>query len=137
MVTGFWVFNLVFGIFVPEVSGALAKLPSAYLRIDEDGLVTLLSGKVEYGQGVMTSLAQMAAEELDVPLSSMHAGFDYDKICKGFAIPANALWIRMAAPTVHSPLGISVHPCEQPLLRPRPYLFNWPPDSLAFPSISL
>ena len=65
--------GLVFGIFVPEVSGALAKLPSAYLRIDEDGLVTLLSGKVEYGQGVMTSLAQMAAEELDVPLSSMHA----------------------------------------------------------------
>jgi hypothetical protein len=35
--------GLVFGIFVPEVSGALAKLPSAYLRIEEDGTVTLLS----------------------------------------------------------------------------------------------
>jgi nicotinate dehydrogenase subunit B len=65
--------GLVFGIFVPEVSGAVAKLPSAYVRIEADGTVTLLSSKVEYGQGVMTSLAQMAAEELDVPLSSMRA----------------------------------------------------------------
>ena len=65
--------GLLFGIFVPEVSGALAKLPSAYLRIGEDGMVTILCSKVEFGQGVMTSLAQMAAEELEVPLSSMSA----------------------------------------------------------------
>ena len=42
--------GLVFGIFVPDVSGALAKLPSAYLRIGEDGAVTLLSSKVEFGR---------------------------------------------------------------------------------------
>ena len=45
--------------------------PNAYLRIDENGHVTLFSGKIEMGQGVHTSLAQMAAEELGVPLDSI------------------------------------------------------------------
>ena len=40
----------------------------AYLNIGEDGRVTVFSGKVEMGQGVTTSLAQMAAEELGVDL---------------------------------------------------------------------
>jgi len=41
---------------------------NAYLRIGEDGKVTCFTGKVELGQGIITSLAQIAAEELDVPL---------------------------------------------------------------------
>ena len=45
--------------------------PNAYLRIDENGRVTLYSGKVEMGQGINTSLAQMAAEELRVPLDAI------------------------------------------------------------------
>ena len=43
---------------------------NAYLHVAEDGKVTLFSGKIEMGQGVMTSLAQMAAEELGAPLES-------------------------------------------------------------------
>ena len=42
--------------------------PNAYLRIGENGRVTLYSGKVEMGQGINTSLSQMAAEELGVSL---------------------------------------------------------------------
>ena len=45
--------------------------PNAYLRIDENGHVTIFSGKIEMGQGIHTSLAQMAAEELGVPLDSI------------------------------------------------------------------
>ena len=45
--------------------------PNAYLRIDENGRVTLFSGKIEMGQGIHTSLAQMAAEELGVPLDAI------------------------------------------------------------------
>jgi CO/xanthine dehydrogenase Mo-binding subunit len=45
--------------------------PNSYLLIGKDGRVTVFSGKIEMGQGVMTSLAQMAAEELGVPLSSI------------------------------------------------------------------
>ncbi|MBS3819102.1 xanthine dehydrogenase family protein molybdopterin-binding subunit [bacterium] len=41
---------------------------NAYLRIGEDGRVSCLTGKIEMGQGIITSLAQMLADEMDVPL---------------------------------------------------------------------
>ena len=41
---------------------------NAYLHIGADGRVGCSVGKVEMGQGNMTSLAMLAAEELDVPL---------------------------------------------------------------------
>lgn len=44
---------------------------NAYLRIAGDGRVTVYSGKIEMGQGVVTSLAQMAADELAVSLDSI------------------------------------------------------------------
>jgi len=44
---------------------------NAYLRIGEDGRVTCFSGKIEMGQGVITSLAQMLADELDITLGSV------------------------------------------------------------------
>jgi nicotinate dehydrogenase subunit B len=44
---------------------------NAYLRVGEDGRVTCLVGKVELGQGAMTSLAQVLAEELDVAYDSV------------------------------------------------------------------
>jgi len=37
-----------------------------WLRIEKDNTVTLLTGKVEIGQGVLTALAQCVADELDV-----------------------------------------------------------------------
>ena len=42
---------------------------NVYLRIKEDGKVDCFTGKIEMGQGVITSLAQMLAEELDVKLT--------------------------------------------------------------------
>jgi len=44
---------------------------NAYLRIGEDGRVTCFTGKVELGQGPITSLAQTLADELDVSLESV------------------------------------------------------------------
>ena len=44
---------------------------NAFLRVGEDDRVTCFTGKIEMGQGIITSLAQMLAEELDVPLSSV------------------------------------------------------------------
>ncbi len=41
---------------------------AAWLDFSDPGVVTISSGKVEYGQGVWTALAQVAAEELDVDL---------------------------------------------------------------------
>jgi isoquinoline 1-oxidoreductase len=44
---------------------------NAYLVIGENGRVTVFSGKIEMGQGVWTSQAQMLAEELGVELASV------------------------------------------------------------------
>jgi len=44
---------------------------NAFLRIGEDGRVSCFTGKVELGQGVITSLAQMLADELEVSLGSV------------------------------------------------------------------
>src|SRR5262245_15076312 len=41
----------------------------AWLRINADGSAAIFTGKVELGQGVLTALAQIAAEELDLPLA--------------------------------------------------------------------
>jgi nicotinate dehydrogenase subunit B len=45
---------------------------NAYLRIGEDGKITVFSGKIEMGQGNTTALAQMAAEELGVSMDSIN-----------------------------------------------------------------
>jgi isoquinoline 1-oxidoreductase len=44
---------------------------NAFLRIGPDGRVSCFTGKIEMGQGVMTSVAQILAEELDVPVASI------------------------------------------------------------------
>lgn len=44
---------------------------NAYLRIGEEGKVTLFTGKIEMGQGPITSLPMMLADELDVSLDSI------------------------------------------------------------------
>ena len=43
----------------------------SFLAIDANGLVTVYSGKVDLGTGVLTALTQIAADELDVPLTSV------------------------------------------------------------------
>ncbi len=42
-----------------------------WLRINRDGTVTVFPGKVEIGQGILTALAQIVAEELDVALDRL------------------------------------------------------------------
>jgi CO/xanthine dehydrogenase Mo-binding subunit len=53
---------------VPTLPGSLQANPilSQWIRFDRSGTVSISSGKVEIGQGILTSLAQIAAEELDV-----------------------------------------------------------------------
>jgi len=47
---------------------SLKKNPrlSQWLRVHRDGTVSIYSGKVEIGQGILTALAQIAAEELGI-----------------------------------------------------------------------
>src|ERR1035438_936647 len=52
--------------------GAGGGTLEARLHIGEDGFITILSGKIEEGQGALTELAMAAAEELRVPLDRIH-----------------------------------------------------------------
>ena len=45
---------------------------SQWLAFGEPGLVQVFTGKVELGQGILTALQLLAAEELDMPLSAVH-----------------------------------------------------------------
>jgi CO/xanthine dehydrogenase Mo-binding subunit len=42
------------------------RMLDGWLRISPDGTVTVFTGKVELGQGILTALAQIASDELDV-----------------------------------------------------------------------
>ena len=50
---------------------SLTKDYNAFLHIAEDGIVTCYSGKIEMGQGIITSLPMMMADELNVPLEKV------------------------------------------------------------------
>ena len=50
---------------------SLTKDYNAFLQIAADGTVKCFTGKIEMGQGVITSLAQMMADELNVPFEKV------------------------------------------------------------------
>ncbi len=56
-----------------DLPGSLSKSPflDSWVRIDADGSATVFTGKAELGQGIKTALLQVAAEELDVPFSTL------------------------------------------------------------------
>jgi CO/xanthine dehydrogenase Mo-binding subunit len=69
--------SLVVTFCLPTVAGAqgapsktvAATDVDGFIAVGADGMVTVYSGKVDLGTGVKTALAQIAAEELDVPFS--------------------------------------------------------------------
>jgi nicotinate dehydrogenase subunit B len=115
------------GSSVPEQGGRGGGAPSdmnAYLHIGADGRVTCLVGKVEMGQGAMTSLPQLAAEELGVPLSSVDIVMGDTDLCptdmgtfgslsirtfgpvlRGAAAQAKAVLLDMAAEKLQVPVA--------------------------------
>ncbi len=54
---------------------------NAFLSIGADGRVTCFTGKVEMGQGPITSLPQMLADELDVPLDQVDIVMGDTELC--------------------------------------------------------
>ena len=54
----------------PRLPGSLQvnRRLDQWLRLADDGCVDVFSGKVELGQGILTALAQIVAEELELPL---------------------------------------------------------------------
>jgi len=69
--------GFVLGFFLPGVARAMSEdaggakrfAPNAFVRIGRDNRVTVIVGRSEMGQGVLTSLPQIVAEELDAKWS--------------------------------------------------------------------
>ena len=81
---GLYILFLAEDILSQQPGGRAGSYPedfNAYLRIAENGHVTCYSGKVELGQGVIASLAQMLAEELEVPYGSVSMVMGDTKLC--------------------------------------------------------
>jgi isoquinoline 1-oxidoreductase len=75
---------------------------NAYLRIGEDGRVTVFSGKIEMGQGVMTSQAQMVAEDLGVALDSIEMVLGDTDQCPWDMGTFGSLTTRMFGPALRA-----------------------------------
>lgn len=54
---------------------------NAYLRVKEDGRVDCYSGKIEMGQGINTSLAQVLADELEVSIDKVDMIMGDTELC--------------------------------------------------------
>jgi nicotinate dehydrogenase subunit B len=75
---------------------------NAYLHIGADGKVTCFVGKVELGQGTMTSLPQLAAEELDVPLAAVDIVMGDTDVCPWDMGTFGSLSIRQFGPVLRA-----------------------------------
>ena len=75
---------------------------NAYLRVGADGRVTCMVGKVELGQGNMTALAQLLAEELDVAFDSVDMIMGDTDLCPYDMGTFGSMSIRMLGPTLRA-----------------------------------
>ena len=88
---------LVFGISMPNRTKAEERFglpaapaadfkPNAFIKIAKDGKVTVVVGQSEMGQGVMTSLPMIVADELEVDWANV--SFEHGPADKAFFNPA-------------------------------------------------
>jgi CO/xanthine dehydrogenase Mo-binding subunit len=75
---------------------------NAYLRIAPDNRVTCYVGKVELGQGSMTALAQLVAEELDVALDAVTMVMGDTDVCPWDMGTFGSLSIRQFGPVLRA-----------------------------------
>lgn len=75
---------------------------NAYLVIGRDSRVTVFSGKIEIGQGVLTSQAQLVAEELGVDLGAIDMVLGDTARCPWDMGTFGSLTIRMFGPALRA-----------------------------------
>jgi len=103
---------------------SLTKDYNAFLHIAENGTITCFTGKIEMGQGIITSLPQMMADELNVPLERIKMVMGDTDLCpydqgtwgslttrafgpamRAAAAEARAVLVEMASEKLGVPVG--------------------------------
>ncbi|MEW5983112.1 MAG: molybdopterin cofactor-binding domain-containing protein [Acidobacteriota bacterium] len=80
--------------------GGYPSDPNAYVHIGADGRVTCFVGKIEMGQGTMTSLPQLVAEELNVALTAVDIVMGDTDVCPWDMGTYGSLSIRQFGPVL-------------------------------------
>jgi CO/xanthine dehydrogenase Mo-binding subunit len=75
---------------------------SSWLAIAADGTVTGFTGKVDLGQGNQTALSQIIAEDLYVPLDSVHLIMGNTDICPNQGYTAGSTTIASGGPQLRA-----------------------------------
>jgi len=75
---------------------------NAYIRVKEDGRVDCYTGKIEMGQGIITSLAQVVAEELEISIESVDMIMGDTELCPYDAGTWGSLTTRFADPVLRA-----------------------------------
>lgn len=88
-----------------EQARTLTKDYNAFLRIAEDGFITCYTGKIEMGQGIITSLAQMTADELNVPLERVKMVMGDTDLCPYDQGTWGSLTTRQFGPAMRAALA--------------------------------
>ena len=115
-------FSLLYGAVAQDTPTDI----NAYLRVGEDGVVSCFTGKIEMGQGITTSLAQMMAEELDVTVESVKMIMGDTDLCPYDRGTWGSLTTRFFGP-----------PLRAAAAEARAVLINMAAESLGLPATQL
>jgi nicotinate dehydrogenase subunit B len=75
---------------------------NAYIHVKENGRINCYTGKIEMGQGIITSLAQVVAEELEVSVYSIDMIMGDTELCPYDAGTWGSLTTRFADPVIRA-----------------------------------
>ena len=99
----------------------------SWLAIAQDGRVTVFTSKVELGTGTETALAQIVAEELDVPFRRIHMVAGDTATSVDQAVTAASRTIERAGPQLRQAAAVA----RRELLRLASERLNTPADQLS------
>ncbi len=97
-----------------------------YLAVDKDGMVTAFFGKMDMGQGVDVAIAQIVADELDVPVDSV-----------GVVMGDTALTVNQGGGSGSTAIELGAKPLRNAAAQARQFLVGLASKKLGVPSEQL
>ena len=70
------------------------RMLDGWLRINANGTVTMFTGKVELGQGILTALTQMVSDELDVDIKRLEVVSGHTALAPNEGVTSGSLSVQ-------------------------------------------